>query len=91
MEDQRAKVYQFKPLAGNLSKLSFGEYNGVRGIENCLAPSSVETLPVTLDRVAWVRGAADSLVFLTYGAPELAAVLPATAACAESKHCPSAN
>jgi hypothetical protein len=77
VDDQHPKVYRLKPPAESLSKLSFSELDGVRDIEEYFDPSPVEALPVTFDRATWDESDDASLVFLTYGTPELAALLPA--------------
>lgn len=77
VDEQRPKVYRLKPPAENLSRLSFNELDGVRDIEEYFDPSPVEALPVTFDRATWDESDDASLVFLTYGTPELAALLPA--------------
>lgn len=77
VDDQRPGVYRLKPPAQRLSKLSFNDLDGVRDIEEYFAPSPVEALPVTFDRATWDESDDASLVFLTYGTPELAALLPA--------------
>lgn len=59
-----------------MSKLSFNEVDGVRDIEEYFIPSPVEALPITFDRATWDESDDASLVFLTYGTPELAALLP---------------
>lgn len=77
MDDHHAKVYRFRPPAESLSKLSFSENDGVYDIEEYFDASPVEALPVTFDRTTWDESDDASLVFLTYGTPELAALLPA--------------
>ncbi|WP_181110628.1 DEAD/DEAH box helicase [Rathayibacter sp. AY1B8] len=77
VNDQHTKVYRFKPPGENQSKLSFSELDGVRDIEEYFDPSPVEALPVTFDRTTWDESEDASLIFLTYGTPELAALLPA--------------
>ena len=77
VDDQRPKVYWLKPPAESLSRLSFNELDGVRDVEEYFDPSPVEALPVTFDRATWDESDDASLVFLTYGTPELAALLPA--------------
>ena len=77
IDDQHPKVYRLKPPAESLSRLSFNELDGVRDIEEYFDPSPVEALPVTFDRATWDESDDASLVFLTYGTPELAALLPA--------------
>lgn len=77
VDDQHPKTYRLKPPAQSLSKLSFNALDGVRDIEEYFDPSPVEALPVTFDRATWDESGDASLVFLTYGTPELAALLPA--------------
>lgn len=77
VDDQRPEVYRFRPPAANVSKLSFNEVDGVRDVEEYFAPSPVEALPITFDRATWDDSDDASLIFLTYGTPELAALLPA--------------
>lgn len=77
VDDQHPKVYRLRLPAGSLSKLSFSEIDGVHDIEDYLDPSPVEALTVTFDRTTWDESDDDSLIFLTYGTPELAALLPA--------------
>ncbi|WP_298877073.1 helicase-related protein [uncultured Microbacterium sp.] len=79
VDDQRPKVYWLRPPAERLTRLSFDELGGVRAIEEYFDASPVETLPVTFDRATWDESGDASLVFLTYGTPELAALLPAVA------------
>ena len=55
----------------------FNKLDGVRDIEDYLDPSPVAPLPVTFDRITWDESDDASLVFLTYGTPELTALLPA--------------
>lgn len=76
VDSHHPKVYQFRPPAANVSKLSFNEVDGVRDIEEYFIPSPVEALPITFDRATWDESDDASLVFLTYGTPELAALLP---------------
>ena len=53
------------------------------GAANAAAYTTVaedsRTVPVTFDRGVWDASSDDALVFLTYGSPELEAILPATA------------
>lgn len=77
VDDQHPKIYQLKPPAETLSRFSFNDTDGVCDIEEYLHPSPIETLPVTFDRSTWDESDDASLIFLTYGTPELAALLPA--------------
>ena len=63
-------------LSERLTKLR-NDTDGVCDIEEYLHPSPIETLPVTFDRSTWDESDDASLIFLTYGTPELAALLPA--------------
>ena len=74
----RPGVYCLKLPAENLSALSFSKDGGVHDIEEYFDPSLVAPLPVTFDRATWDESDDPALVFLTYGTPELAALLPAT-------------
>jgi superfamily II DNA or RNA helicase len=73
----RTAVYWLKPPTEAVSAVSFSRVDGVRDIEEYFAPSSVSPLPVTFDRATWDESDDVALVFLTYGTPELAALLPA--------------
>lgn len=80
VDEKRPKVYIFKPPAERRSKTSFSALDGVSDIEEYFDPSPVEPLPVTFDRATWDESDDAGLVFLTYGTPELAALLPASGA-----------
>ena len=76
-DPSRPRVYWLKPPAEALSALSFQKDDGVRDIEEYFDPSPLASLPVTFDRATWDESDDVDLVFLTYGTPELAALLPA--------------
>ncbi|WP_036280511.1 DEAD/DEAH box helicase [Microbacterium sp. CH12i] len=76
-DDGRPNVYWLTTSAGTSSRLSFRKSDGVQDIDEYFAPSSVAPLPVTFDRATWDESDDAALVFLTYGTPELAALLPA--------------
>lgn len=79
----RPGVYCLKLPAEKLSALSFSKDGGVHDIEEYFDPSPVAPLPVTFNRATWDESDDPALVFLTYGTPELAALLPATDSDAE--------
>ena len=76
-DPSRPRVYWLKPPAEALSALSFQKDDGVCDIEEYFDPSPLAPLPVTFDRATWDESDDADLVFLTYGTPELAALLPA--------------
>ncbi|WP_179288583.1 DEAD/DEAH box helicase [Micrococcus luteus] len=76
-DPSRPRVYWLKPPAEALSALSFQKDDGVHDIEEYFDPSPLAPLPVTFDRATWDESDDADLVFLTYGTPELAALLPA--------------
>ncbi|MCB2413083.1 DEAD/DEAH box helicase family protein [Demequina sp. TTPB684] len=80
LDEERPNVYRLKPPAETVSRLSFNELDGVRDIEEYFNQSPVEALPVTFDRATWDESDDASLVFLTFGTPELAALLPSPGA-----------
>ncbi|WP_280510069.1 hypothetical protein [Nocardia farcinica] len=75
-DTSRPLVYWLRPPAQTLSALSFREDDGVRDIEQYFNPSPLAPLPVTFDRPTWDESDDPELIFLTYGTPELAALLP---------------
>lgn len=76
-DPSRPRVYWLKPPAEALSALSFRKDDGVHDIEEYFDPSPLAPLPVTFDRATWDESDDAGLVFLTYGTPELSALLPA--------------
>lgn len=76
-DSTRQKVYWLLPPADAFPLLSFNPAAGVRDVEEYLTPSTNAPLPVTFDRATWDESEEDALVFMTYGTPELAALLPA--------------
>ncbi|MFJ7140072.1 DEAD/DEAH box helicase [Micrococcus luteus] len=76
-DSNRQKVYWLVPPADTFPLLSFNPAAGVRDVEEYLTPSTHAPLPVTFDRATWDESEEDALVFMTYGTPELAALLPA--------------
>ncbi len=74
---QYPNIYRLALPADKLSRFSFNELGGVRDIDEYLNLSLAERVPVTFDRTTWDESDDDSLVFLTYGTPELEALLPA--------------
>jgi hypothetical protein len=75
-DPSRPRVYWLRPPAEALSALSFRKDDGVHDIEEYFDPSPLVPLPVTFDRATWDESDDADLVFLTYGTPELAALLP---------------
>lgn len=76
-DDSDSKVYRLAAVVEATRALSFDENNGVRGVEEYFGPASDFRLRVTFDRIAWDESGDASLIFLTYGTPELAGLLPA--------------
>lgn len=64
------------PPSGN-SGLSFMADDGVTAPQDYLRAPETSAVPVTFDRQTWDDSDDDSMVFLTYGTPEQAALLPA--------------
>lgn len=79
-DENRPGIFWLKPPAETLSAVSFGQDGGVISVEEYYQPSPVAPLPVTFDRAIWDESDDDTLIFLTYGTPELAALLPAVRA-----------
>lgn len=75
-DSERPKVYGLTLPPGNTSSLSFNAEDGVAVAQDYLRSSGAVTVPVTFDRETWDESDDASLVFLTYGTPELAALLP---------------
>lgn len=75
-DDDRPNIYWLKPPAETLGRVSFASSGGVTDDEEYFTPSPIPPVPVTFDRATWDESADDSLIFLTYGAPQLAALLP---------------
>jgi hypothetical protein len=73
---ERSKVYRLVLPAGLSSQLSFTPTVGVAAPACYLQPSDAGALPVTFDRETWDESDDPALLFLTYGTPELAALLP---------------
>ena len=76
-DSERPKVYGLTLPPGNTSSLSFTAEDGVAVAQDYLRSSAAVTVPVTFDRETWDESDDASLVFLTFGTPELAALLPA--------------
>lgn len=76
-DNERPKVYALARPKGNSSALSFAK-DGIAVADEYLRTLDPVTVPVTFDRKTWDDSDDASLVFLTYGTPELAALLPAT-------------
>lgn len=76
-DSERPKVYGLTLPPGHSWSLSFEAKDGVAMAQEYLRSSNAVALPVTFDRETWDESDDASLVFLTYGTPELAALLPA--------------
>ncbi len=75
-DEGRARVYSLRASGGDGSRLSFMPADGVADASTYLADFGGAGLAVTFDRDAWDQSDDAALVFLTYGTPELAALLP---------------
>ncbi|MBU1800854.1 MAG: DEAD/DEAH box helicase family protein [Actinobacteria bacterium] len=72
----RPKTYLLQLPAGGSAALSFAANEGVAVAEDYLKPSDVGPVPATFDRETWDESEDAEMVFLTYGTPELGALLP---------------
>lgn len=75
----RPNHYRLALPHGGYSGLSFATGVGVAGAQDYLRSCDSVSVPVTFHREAWDQSDDADLVFLTYGSPELAALLPAPA------------
>lgn len=73
----RPTVYWLTPPAEVFPAVSFNQGSGVRDADEYVTPSPISPLPVTFNRATWDDSDDASLVFVTYGTPALAALLPA--------------
>ena len=74
-DSERPRVYGLT-VPGSSSPFSFNAEDGVGIADDYLLPSEAATVPVTFDRETWDKSDDANLVFLTYGTPELASLLP---------------
>jgi hypothetical protein len=75
-DSEHSQVYQLVLPTGESSRLSFNRADGVVAPDDYLRSRKTSALPVTFDRETWDASDDANLVFLTYGSPELAALLP---------------
>jgi superfamily II DNA or RNA helicase len=78
----RPNIYRLIIPAGH-PPVSFVSPSGIRTLEQYSGISETNSIPVTFKRQTWDISRDEDLVFLTYGTPELAAILPASEARAE--------
>jgi superfamily II DNA or RNA helicase len=71
-----SQVYRLVLPTGESSRLSFNGADGVVAADDYLRFRNTSALPVTFDREIWDESDDANLVFLTFGSPELAALLP---------------
>ena len=70
------RIYQLALPVGVTSRLSFTATDGVGTANDYLGGADELAAQVTFDRNTWDESDDANLVFLTYGTPELAALLP---------------
>ncbi len=75
-DDGRPGIYSLFLPRGD-ARVSFGRPAGATSVECYLGQPSTASVPVTFDRDIWDTSSDSDLVFLTYGSPELASLLPA--------------
>lgn len=76
-DEHHAKVYRLHCPDVSAPALSFTDAHGVEHPDDYLRPPAEgDGGPVTFDRETWDRSADPDLIFLTYGTPELASLLP---------------
>ena len=73
---ERSRVRRLVLPVSAQSRLSFTRMDGVVVAEDYLRPAGRNAAPVTFDRQTWDDSDDSHLVFLTYGSPELASLLP---------------
>jgi len=81
-DSERPGVYSFTSVAGALTgSVSFDSGAGVAAIDGYqqIGVPSPPAVPVTFDRQIWDDSQDPELILLTYGTPELAALLPCEA------------
>ncbi|WP_204060978.1 helicase-related protein [Microbispora corallina] len=74
-DDGRPGIYNLF-LARDDARVSFRRSDGAISIEHYLGQPPAASVPVTFDRDIWDTSSDSDLVFLTYGSPELASLLP---------------
>ncbi|MGW2147482.1 DEAD/DEAH box helicase [Nonomuraea bangladeshensis] len=74
-DDERPNVYNLF-LTRDDARVSFRRSGGAKSIACYLGQLPTASVPVTFDRDIWDSSSDSDLIFLTYGSPELASLLP---------------